>query len=462
MTNEYYAKPTELSPGSMARSANINIISQAVEAGFDSLPPGLSVVMSEIVDARDGRDSLLLKNKSQDMAIAAITAGSGVKATLNDQTIGTLSSKLISTDSSILFSTVSPGGDEQINISAPNSLYIESRTTNTVLGIADRNKIVVTSGTFTQTFSPAATLGAGWFCYIKNSDAGNITIDPYVSELIDGLDSYIMYPGECRLFQCNGTTIQSIVINSFYAVFTASGTSFVKPPGYQFFEGLIWGGGGGGGKAPTGSSAAAGGGGGGCTPFQLNSSLFSSSETVSIAAGGNPASVANGNLGGNSTIGSLVTGYGGGGGGGTTQNGTYCGGGGGGGMLGAGMTANGVTAGVGGLPTIIGLVSSAGGMNGVLSGSDNTNGVRNIYGGGGGCNGGGNGGIPVLWGGGGGGGTYTSALATGAQSIYGKGHGGNGSTSTGYPGTAPGGGGGGGTLNGGAGARGELRIWGAI
>ena len=121
-----------------------------------------------------------------------------------------------------------------------------ARTSNTVLGVSDKGKLIdITSGTFTQTFTAAATLGANWYCYIRNSGTGDITLDPNASEVIDALTSYIMYPGETRLVTCTGTSFYTIVLTGYYRTFTASGT-WTKPPGYAAHSGLLWGGGGGG------------------------------------------------------------------------------------------------------------------------------------------------------------------------------------------------------------------------
>ena len=154
-----------------------------------------------------------------------------------------------------------------------------ARTSNTVLAGSDLGKLIdITSGTFTQTFTAAATLGGNWFCHIRNSGTGDITIDPNGSELIDGLTSYVMYPGETRLVTCDGTGFHTIVLKSFYKVFTATGT-FVKPPGYEMFSGIKWGAGGGG-------ASSLGGGGGGCSQFDFPASAIGATQSVTIGAGG--------------------------------------------------------------------------------------------------------------------------------------------------------------------------------
>jgi len=51
--------------------------------------------------------------------------------------------------------------------SASTTIVRSARTSNTILGAADVGTLIaITSGTFTQTFTAAATLGSGWFCYI--------------------------------------------------------------------------------------------------------------------------------------------------------------------------------------------------------------------------------------------------------------------------------------------------------
>lgn len=363
-----------------------------------------------------------------------------------------------STDGNIPVFDGATGGvvrDSGVPIAGLGNVGYAARTSNTQLVAADKNKLIdITSGTFSQTFAAAATLGDGWWCYIRNSGSGDITLEPDGAEQIDGLTNFIMYPGELRLVRSTGSALISFVVNPFYRVFTASGT-FTKPPGYTYFEGLLWGAGGGGGEG-TASLNAGGGGGGNCLPITLLASAVSASEAVTIGAGGpGRTSTGTATAGGNSTFAGLTS-YGGGGGGGNGSS-NYSGGGGG-GALGAGSNgSNGDTP--GGEPRNGSESNNPGfgGGRGAVSGA----GGNAAYGGGGGGGtslAGGN----SVWGGGGGGGGGASD-SSGGSSVYG-GAGGAGSTSgTAGNGTAPGGGGGG-TRNGtgGNGARGELRLWGVI
>ena len=339
-------------------------------------------------------------------------------------------------------------GNPVITPSSIANLVRSARTSNAILGVSDKGTLVdITSGTFTQTFNAASTLGNGWWCYIRNSGSGDITLDPNASETIDGLTSYIMYPGEVRLVQCDGSALQSVVLNAFYRAFTSSGT-FTKPPGYNYFiiDAIGAGDGGhsgGGGQANTygGSSGGKGGNGGNCIHSVVNQSLVATTTTVTVGLGGTGGAQSSsgglqnlGTAGGITTFGSIVSSV-------STDQGGY--------FLGA---------------------TGSGGSSGSTSTVSAPASVTAAKAGGGG-------------GGGGSGGSQSSATpsgATGGTSIFAGaggtgGKGGTGSTpqagTAGSNGTAPGGGGGGGGGGsdnfgiggkGGDGARGELRIFGVI
>lgn len=148
-------------------------------------------------------------------------------------------------------------------VATSSQMVKSSRTANSILAEADRGSLIdITSGTFTQTFTAAASLGSGWYCYYRNGGTGNITIPAS-----DGMTNWVMYPGEARLFQCDGSAFTSILITGFESAPSASGT-FIRPPGYQFYcvilgGGAAGGGGGGGGGGGNGNASVAYPGGGG-------------------------------------------------------------------------------------------------------------------------------------------------------------------------------------------------------
>lgn len=208
---------------------------------------------------------------------------------------------------------------------APNKtsqIVTVTRTSNTALDATNSNNLInITSGTFTQTFVACATLGSGWFCYLQNSGTGDITLDPNGAETIDGLASYVMYPGEVRLVMCNGTLLRSVVLNPFFAYGSTSKT-FYWPPGYASYDSFVIGAGGGGSGASTAGSGAnrnggAGGGAGGVAQAYISSLSVTFGASVSITVGSGGAGGAAGSAGGTggaTSIGALLVANGGGGG----------------------------------------------------------------------------------------------------------------------------------------------------
>lgn len=79
---------------------------------------------------------------------------------------------------------------------------IESRSSNTILAVADKGKTLIFTSTFTQTFTAAATLGAKWYVDLRNDGTGIITLDL-------ATDIY-MFPGEAFRIVCDGSGFYTI------------------------------------------------------------------------------------------------------------------------------------------------------------------------------------------------------------------------------------------------------------
>jgi hypothetical protein len=336
---------------------------------------------------------------------------------------------------------------EYVALPAGSAVVRVARTSNTILDGTNRGNLIdITSGTFTQTFTAAATLGSGWFVYLRNSGTGVITLDPNASELIDGLTTYLMYGGETRLIQCSGTEFTSVVLSSFYHTFTASG-SFTKPPGYSAFQGLLWSGGGSGGKS---ASNVGGGSGGGASFFTLPASSIGTTETVTIGAGGASQTFCSG-CGNNGGVSSFAVITSSSGRGGVRSTNSFVAG-------GAGYFSNihqEITCNSLGQVAFIGsrASSSVGNFGSGFYGGASAATARVASG--------------SVYGGGGGGGVYgccgTNYVLCASASIFGGSGGASSLTTNATAGVSPAGGGGAsinGLGNSGAGGRGELRIWG--
>lgn len=330
--------------------------------------------------------------------------------------------------------TTDPSLDTTNWVSSGPGVVRSARTSNTVIAAGDFGTVIdITSGTFTQTFSGVATLGSGWWCYIKNSGTGDITVDPNASELVDGLTSYIMYPGEVRLFLCDGSALYSIIINPYKRTFAASGT-WTIPPGYAYHGAMVWSGGASGQRNNNVAAFSAGGAGGGCADVTIPSSFLGTSQTITVGAGGNAVTtVAVGNVGGNSSIGSIFTVF-------------------------AGLTYL-----TGGSVNSTYTVNSHYGYEGDASAI--TAPFKTIWGGSGSSNDGSSTSGNSVYGGAAGGSVAAGGAAQNGGASLLAGHGGAGvSAGNGVAGQAPAGGGGAtqtGTQSG-AGARGEVRVWGMM
>lgn len=72
-------------------------------------------------------------------------------------------------------------------------------------GLADRGTFFDNTGSYTISFDAAATLGAGWSCWIRNV-SGTQTLDPNGTELINGATTYaVSNAGDVILVECTGT-----------------------------------------------------------------------------------------------------------------------------------------------------------------------------------------------------------------------------------------------------------------
>lgn len=77
-------------------------------------------------------------------------------------------------------------------------------TTYTAVG-ADNGAAFRLSGTWTLSLTAAATLGAKWYCFVKNEGTGNVTIDPSGSETANGLTQLVLGPNSQGLLVCDGS-----------------------------------------------------------------------------------------------------------------------------------------------------------------------------------------------------------------------------------------------------------------
>ena len=386
----------------------------------------------------------------------------------------------------------------------------QSGATYTILA-SDRGKTVRGTGTAATTFTTpaAATVKAGWWCYIENALTGasaaakKLTVDGNASETVDGATTIVTYPGDLRILFSDGTNWLTKLLKGGYIEIAVADSPYTLTIPSTLNRGNVemWGAGGGGGSgrviiSGTTASGGSGGGGGAWAGAEFAAAILGTSITVTIGAGGTGGAgvttdATNGNPGGNggnSTFGSLLTAYAGGGGSGGLSGASNQGGAGGGILTAAVLAAEGAPSpsdvneqnnGFGGSDEPPSNTPGRANAFGGASGGSNATGVAGVAGGSsfkGGAGGGSGGGVTAapaetgggaggsgqgaVNGGGGVGGGVAAAGGAGTNDLNGLGRGtsggGGGSEITaagvsgagGAGGTASGGGGSGAALNG--------------
>ena len=184
------------------------------------------------------------------------------------------------------------------------SLAQRTITSADTLIASDQGKLINCSGTFTLAVTAAATLGNGWWCYVRDTGTGVITLDPAGSETVDGVTS-----GQVRdtiLLACNGTSFTAMKVGprSVIDVLT-SGTSWTAPLGVRRVRARGVGGGGGGGRGAGDTPTDMACGGSGAGTFDVTVTVTpGTAYTYAIGAAGTAAASGNtaGNAGGATTL----------------------------------------------------------------------------------------------------------------------------------------------------------------
>lgn len=137
---------------------------------------------------------------------------------------GTSNRKFLVGKSGLNFESGADGQSATININSTvvgnvdtsgvgTKVSIVNKTQAYNLTASDLGKIInCTGGTFTVSLTAATTLGAGFNCWIwntSNTSTDAITIDPNLSETIDGRSTLVLRRGEGLQIVCDGTNWQT-------------------------------------------------------------------------------------------------------------------------------------------------------------------------------------------------------------------------------------------------------------
>lgn len=101
-----------------------------------------------------------------------------------------------------------------IVVGSLDETFVLSRSSNTILAEADRDKTLIATASFTQTLTTAATLGNGWKIDVIVDAGAVLVVDPFGSETIDGATTKtITGPAQGRIV-CDGTLFRTIGFSS--------------------------------------------------------------------------------------------------------------------------------------------------------------------------------------------------------------------------------------------------------
>jgi hypothetical protein len=92
-----------------------------------------------------------------------------------------------------------------------SSVYNPQTLAYTALA-ADRSKIIYYTGAggVNLDLTAAATLGDGWYCILRNSSTGTITVEPAGAETINGAANIAVGAGQAVIINCNGTLFTTV------------------------------------------------------------------------------------------------------------------------------------------------------------------------------------------------------------------------------------------------------------
>lgn len=102
-------------------------------------------------------------------------------------------------------------GIKAIATTLNQSMPVSSFSSNYTAGVSDRSKAYVwTGGAGTLSLTAAPLLGNDWFLQVRNGGTGDLTVDPNSSEMINGVATLTLSPGDSCIIITDGTQFWTI------------------------------------------------------------------------------------------------------------------------------------------------------------------------------------------------------------------------------------------------------------
>ena len=191
-----------------------NAISKIINLTANSA--GLSLIFPDATEVSVGED-FLIKNVGAETVTMKDSAG-GVVATLapsaskyfyltdNTTAAGVWSVLAYGSGASAVDAAALVGyGIKAIGATLNQSHGVFDSATTVTVDATYRAKVLnYTGGVGTLPLTTVATLGDDFFFLLRNSGTGSLTVDPDGAELVDGMSSLTVQPGESTLLVCSG------------------------------------------------------------------------------------------------------------------------------------------------------------------------------------------------------------------------------------------------------------------
>lgn len=88
--------------------------------------------------------------------------------------------------------------------------FVLARSSNTMLDVSDKDKLIRATGSYTQTLDAAATLGDGWGVGLRVESGVTLVIDPNSTEQVDGGTTKSIVGPNSGYLRCNGSGFYTV------------------------------------------------------------------------------------------------------------------------------------------------------------------------------------------------------------------------------------------------------------
>lgn len=122
-----------------------------------------------------------------------------------------------------------------VSVALPNvpvqTMRQRTITATDTLIATDATKLINANGTYILSLTNAAILGDGWYCIVRNTGNGTITLNPNATKLIDGQTTYYLQPGFAVLVTCdgNGFNVLTLKRRTYNAQLITASTTITVP-----------------------------------------------------------------------------------------------------------------------------------------------------------------------------------------------------------------------------------------